>query len=111
LKQIDLDGSFEYSNEVAVVSGNKPDLYALSQNYPNPFNPVTTIDFQVPVTSSVLLEVFDMLGNKIATLVNQEKPAGIYSVDFNASSLSSGVYFYVFSAGNYVDVKKLTVLK
>jgi hypothetical protein len=111
LKQIDLDGSFSYSNEITVQAGLKPDVYNLSQNYPNPFNPVTTIDYQLPMNGFVTLEVYDLLGNRIASLVNEEKASGNYSVRFDAAALSSGVYFYKLSAGNFSAVKKLTVVK
>ena len=71
-----------------------PTEYVLFQNYPNPFNPTTTIKYQIPELSFVTLKVYDVLGNEIATLVNEEKPVGNYEVEFNASELSSGIYFY-----------------
>jgi aminopeptidase N len=111
LKQIDYDGTYEYSNEISVAAGNKPEGYSLSQNFPNPFNPVTTISYQIPLNSFVTIEVFDLLGNKTASLVNEEKIAGSYSVEFNALGLSSGIYYYKFTAGKFSDIKKLVVLK
>ncbi len=90
---------------------NIPKEYSLSQNYPNPFNPVTTIKYQIPKISKVNLTVYDILGNRIAVLVNQEKSPGEYLVDFNGSNLASGVYFYRIQAGNYISVKKLMLLK
>ena len=85
--------------------------YKLSQNYPNPFNPVTTIKYQFPERGFVTLKVYDVLGNEVATLVNEEKPAGGYEVEWNASDLPSGIYFYRMRAGNFIDTKKLILLK
>ena len=102
------------NNLLAKVTGNKnavPTIFALSQNYPNPFNPVTRIDYQVPQQSQVEIVVFNSLGQKVATLVNEVKETGAYSVDWNAASLSSGVYFYQMKAGDFVTVKKLVLLK
>ena len=118
LKQIDFNGSFEYSNivEVEIV----PTKFALEQNYPNPFNPVTIINYSIPnVTPSgvegfqVQLKVFDVLGNEVAALVNEEKPAGSYNVQFtiNNVQLSSGIYFYQLKAGDYVETKKMVLMK
>jgi hypothetical protein len=88
-----------------------PKNFSLSQNYPNPFNPTTTIHYSVPKTSFVTIKVYDMLGKEIATLVNQEKSAGNYTVQFNGSNLSSGIYFYRMRSGNFVETKKLLLLK
>ena len=88
-----------------------PISFELNQNYPNPFNPTTTIEYQIPKQSHVTLMVFDILGNQVSDLVNKNEPAGKYSVNFNASKLSSGIYFYRIDAGNYVQTKKLMVLK
>ena len=92
--------------------------YKLEQNYPNPFNPSTKISWQSPVSSRQVLKVFDVLGNEIKTLVNEEKEAGYHSVDFNASELPSGVYFYrlqVYSASggtkSFVQTRKMILLK
>jgi hypothetical protein len=85
--------------------------YSLSNNYPNPFNPSTKISWQLPVRGQVSLKVYDVLGNEVATLVNEEKPAGIYEVAFNASDLSSGVYFYQLKTGNFISTKKMILLK
>jgi hypothetical protein len=89
--------------------------FNLYQNCPNPFNPSTVISYQLPVGGYVTLEVFDVLGNKIATLVDEYKTAGTYEVEFNTSSIkhhpSSGVYFYQMRAGDYVNVKKMLLLK
>jgi hypothetical protein len=122
LKQIDFDGTFSYSNEVE-VDLSLPQTFSLEQNYPNPFNPSTTISFSVPSvvdanfasTTLVQLKVYDLLGNEIATLVNEEKPAGNYEVEFSTSSInhqtSSGVYFYKLQAGSFVDTKKMILMK
>jgi hypothetical protein len=110
LKQIDFDGQFEYSNVIEVDAG-APKQFALEQNYPNPFNPSTTIRYQLPVASEVKLEVYDVLGKKIATLVNERQSAGAYQVVWNASGLSSGTYFYRLQAGTFVETKKMIMVK
>jgi|GEM_PF-2416920 len=93
-----------------------PENFELFQNYPNPFNPTTKIWYTISnagasLMKSVQLKVYDVLGNEIATLVNEEKPAGTYEVEFDASSLPSGVYFYQIKAGSFVETKKLVLLK
>jgi len=117
LKQLDFDGTFEFSNEINVEI-NAPENYYLGQNYPNPFNPNTTIKFSIPnVTlsgvegSRVTLTVYDVLGTEIAILVNEEKPAGSYEVSFDASSLTSGAYFYKLQSGSFVQTKKMILIK
>jgi hypothetical protein len=110
LKQIDFDGTFEYSN-VVEVEITSPSTFSLEQNYPNPFNPSTVISYQLPVSGDVILKVYDVLGNEAATLVNEEKPAGSYSVQFNATNLAGGVYFYQLKAGSFVETKKMLMLK
>ncbi len=85
--------------------------FALVQNYPNPFNPITKIKYQIPHNNLVQLVVYDILGRKVTTLVNEQKPAGSYEVEFIASQFSSGVYFYELRAGDFRDVKKLILLK
>jgi len=84
----------------------------LEQNYPNPFNPSTVINYQFPVASNVSLKVFDVLGNEIATLDDEEKPAGTYSVKFRTQNLqlSSGIYFYRLQAGSFTETKKMILL-
>jgi hypothetical protein len=109
LKQIDFNGSFEYSDIVEVEIA--PSVFSLSQNYPNPFNPGTAISYQLPVNSFVTLKVYDVLGNEVAALVNEQKPAGEYEVEFNASELGSGIYFYQLKAGSFVETKKMMLLK
>lgn len=83
----------------------------LAQNFPNPFNPSTRIKYSAPQLSNVIIKVFDVLGNEVETLVNEEKPAGIYDVEFNASALPSGVYFYRLQAGPFVETKKMVLFK
>ena len=109
LKQIDYDGSYAFSSEVLVMM--TPAEYKLSQNYPNPFNPVTRINFQLPYASHVTLKIYDVIGSEVATLVNEIKAAGNYNLDFNASSLASGVYYYKLQAGDFVQNKKMILLK
>jgi hypothetical protein len=85
--------------------------FELSQNYPNPFNPTTLINFSIPEQTNVKLAIYDVLGNEVKILMNGFKKAGNYVVEFNASGLSSGVYFYTLTAGNLVETKKLNLLK
>ena len=114
LNQIDFDGSFEYSDEIE-VEVNGPLTFALEQNYPNPFNPSTTIHYSLPNKGNVEVIVYDVLGNEVATLVNEEKPAGSYEVEFSAkggaTNLSSGLYFYRIQAGSFVETKKMILMK
>jgi hypothetical protein len=93
------------------ISSNIPKTYALSQNYPNPFNPITNINFDLPRKDFVNLIIFNSLGQVVQTLVNETKEAGSYKVDFNASNLPSGAYFYRISAGSFVDTKKMILVK
>ncbi|HWQ81346.1 MAG TPA: YCF48-related protein [Ignavibacteria bacterium] len=93
------------------VTGTTPVDYILSQNYPNPFNPVTKINFALPKSGLVSMKIYDILGQEVATLVNEVKNAGNYSVDFDASKLSSGIYFYKISVNDFTDVKKMTLIK
>ncbi|MGE5848119.1 MAG: T9SS type A sorting domain-containing protein [Ignavibacteria bacterium] len=88
-----------------------PIVYKLNQNYPNPFNPSTIINYQIPEESFVALKIYDVLGNEILTLVNEEKIAGSYKVSFDAGKLASGVYIYQLKAGTYVDTKKMILLR
>ena len=85
--------------------------YELFQNYPNPFNPVTTINYQIPEFSFVTLKVFDVLGNNVVTLVEEEIQPGQHKVDFNGNGLTSGIYFYQIKVGNYIQTKKMMVIK
>ncbi len=88
-----------------------PKSFALNQNYPNPFNPSTVISYDLPVKGDVTLKIYDVLGREVATLVNEKQNAGSYKVTFNASKLSSGVYFYQLQAGSFSSVKKLILMK
>ena len=101
-----------YGNLVSVKSEQFPPKgFSLLQNYPNPFNPSTTISFEIPEGSFVTIKVYDILGNEIATLVNEEKPLGSYEAEFNANNLPSGIYFYTLSTGNFLSTKKMILLK
>ncbi|HZW38684.1 MAG TPA: right-handed parallel beta-helix repeat-containing protein [Ignavibacteriaceae bacterium] len=92
-------------------SNNLPDHFELGQNYPNPFNPSTSIRYALPTSMMVTLKVYNILGKEVATLVNEEKAAGYYEVNFNASNLASGTYIYQLQTGNNVDVKKMILMK
>lgn len=122
LKQIDSDGSFEYS-DVVEITIETPNVFKLVQNYPNPFNPSTIIKYEIPnvgtghpakagqVTPTVRLTIYDMLGREVATLVNQKQNPGYYEVDFDASDLTSGVYFYRITSGKFIKTKKMILLR
>jgi hypothetical protein len=88
-----------------------PELFSLSQNYPNPFNPTTNIRFTIPSSNFTTLKIFDLLGKEVTVLVNEKKDAGEYTVPFNAVRLPSGVYFYQLHSGNFVETKKMMLMK
>ena len=88
-----------------------PDSYNLAQNYPNPFNPSTSIQYAISSRQFVSLKVYDVLGNEIATLVNEEKDRGVYTVNFDATSLASGIYLYRIQAGSFTETKKMILMK
>jgi len=111
LKQIDFNGNFEYFNLSSEVNVGVPDKYDMSQNYPNPFNPSTKINYDLPVDGKVSIVLYDISGREVAKLVNEVKPAGYYTVQFNASNLSSGMYFYRISANDFVSTKKMVLIK
>lgn len=115
LKQIDYNGNFEYFNLTDEISIGVPDKYFISQNYPNPFNPVTKIDYQLPYDGSVSLKIYDIMGREIAELINGNQTAGNFTVTFNASNMSSGIYFYqMIGEGNgqrFITTKKMILLK
>ena len=90
---------------------NIPTAFALYQNYPNPFNPSTKISWQSPVNGWQTLKIYDLLGNEIATLVNEEKPAGNYEIVFNAVNLTSNVYFYKLKIGDNITIRKMVLMK
>ena len=110
LKQVDYNGNYCFS-EIVAVNNLAPNGFVLEQNYPNPFNPSTNIKYAIAGKQLVLLKVYDVLGNEIATLVNEEKPTGTYEVEFNASYLSAGVYYYTIVTDNFVQTKKMILLK
>ena len=117
LKQFDLDGNYKYSPEIEVKL-DEPKDFSVQQNYPNPFNPETKIEFTIPFDNYVRLKVFNIIGKEVATLLDEYKQAGSYTVEFNANSfsnnkasLSSGIYFYKIVSGNYSVIKKMLLLK
>ncbi len=112
LKQVDFDGTVSYSPIVETVVG-APTTFALNQNYPNPFNPQTRIGYRLPAASDVKLELYDMLGRKLATLVNARQEAGSYLIALNSQTLNlaSGMYFYRLQAGSFVETKKMMLMK
>lgn len=110
LKLIDNDGSYKYSSESSVRTG-LPTSFSLSQNYPNPFNPATVISYSLPKTSLVNIKVYNVLGIEVMTLVNEEKSAGNYSVNFISKDLPSGAYLYQIRAGNFQATKKMLLIK
>jgi hypothetical protein len=114
LKQIDVDGKFEYSNSIEAVLSS-PAIFASIQNYPNPFNPSTTISYDLSTPCHTTIKVYDLLGKEIAILVNGEKPAGKYVVVWNGKDssgrkLTSGVYFYKLIAGTFIQTRKMLLL-
>ena len=111
LKQIDFNGSFEYSSEVEVSILEVLNDFTLNQNYPNPFNPSTRISFIIPQNSFVTLKVFDVLGNEIETLVNRDLSAGSYDLEFVSKNFTSGVYFYNLTAGEFTKTMKMILSK
>ncbi len=111
LKQIDYNGNFEYFNLTNEVAIGIPQKFSVSQNYPNPFNPSTKIDFDLPVDGMVSIVLYDMSGKEAARIVNEFRSAGYYTVNFDASGLSSGMYLYRISSDNFSDVKKMMLLK
>jgi hypothetical protein len=107
---------YHFSTEVIIIADgveneNLISSYRLEQNYPNPFNPNTNIEYTIPSQSFVQLIIYDVLGNEVATLVDEEKSTGSYTVNFNASSIPSGVYFYSLTAGEFTQTKKMILMK
>ncbi|CAN5451667.1 hypothetical protein BH10BAC5_BH10BAC5_15670 [soil metagenome] len=115
LKQIDNNGNFEYHSLQNEVEVGIPNKFELSQNYPNPFNPTTKINYDLPFDSKVSLKIYDLTGREIASLVNKNQTAGYYVVQFNASSMASGMYFYNFiaesSSQKFITTKKMVLVK
>ncbi len=104
------------SGQVQVVKNdnkknNTPHDFVLKQNYPNPFNPTTKINYQISLGGLVTIKVFDMLGREVSTLINKEQSAGSYSVSFNASNLASGIYFYQLKSGQFIQTRKMVVVR
>ncbi len=99
------------ASRIEQIGADVPRTFLLEQNYPNPFNPSTTIRYQLPVASEVKLEVYDVLGKKVAKLVNERQAAGVYQVIWNANGLSSGTYFYRLQAGQFVQTRKMMLVK
>jgi len=110
LMQKDFDGTFAYSQEVE-VDIDLPLDYSLDQNYPNPFNPTTTIRYAIPEDNFVSIKLYDVLGNEVITLVNEQKQAGRYEMLFNASNIASGVYYYQINSGSFTQTRKLMLMK
>jgi hypothetical protein len=110
LKQIDNDGTTDYSQEVE-IDISLPKEFALSQNYPNPFNPSTVIQFALPIDCKVVIEIFSITGEKVATVLNDEIEAGYREINFNATNLTSGIYLYAIRAGEFKAVKKMLLVK
>lgn len=111
LKQMDFNGTTEYFNLATEIEIGVPTEFAMSQNYPNPFNPSTKINYDLPKDGQVSIALFDLTGRQVASLVNDFKTAGYYTVQFNATNLSSGMYFYRISSGNFVSTKKMVLIK
>jgi len=109
LKQIDYNGTFNYSDVVLVSVPFEG--YSLEQNYPNPFNPTTKIRFEVPIDGIVTIKIFDAFGQEVTTILNEFKKANMYEVEFNGSNLASGVYIYSLQANNYLESKIMVLLK
>jgi hypothetical protein len=121
--KVNLGSTYQYKIQSVDVTGTTEDLtmlsvtvdapksYAVYQNYPNPFNPTTSISFDIPSRSVVSLKVFDLLGREVSTIVSGELQAGRYTRQWNATDISSGVYFYRLQAGTYSETKKLLLLK
>jgi hypothetical protein len=109
LKQVDFDGSYEYS-DVVEIEITSPSGFMLAQNYPNPFNPTTKIGFGLQNKSNVKITILNSIGEEVAVLLNEEKEPGYHQVEFSAVNLPSGVYFYQLKAGEYTSVKKMILI-
>jgi uncharacterized protein (TIGR02145 family) len=110
LRIVDVNGTYKYSS-IVDLEMESPAKFELEQNYPNPWNPTTTIRYQVPVNIMVTIKVFDVLGKEVSTLVNEVKPAGNYEVILNGHNLASGIYYYQMKSGNFIDTKKIILIK
>jgi hypothetical protein len=103
--------SVNSTTSIIGLNNRAPSVFVLTQNYPNPFNPTTTIKYSIPKLSFVTIKIYDVIGSEVATLVNEEKPFGNYELNWSAANLPSGVYFYQLKAGNYINIKKMILLK
>ena len=111
IKQIDYNGTYTYYELGSSAEISVPNVFDLAQNYPNPFNPATKIDYSIAQTTNVQLVIFNSIGEEIVVIVNEMQQPGRYTVNFDAASLSSGVYFYKLIAGEFVSIKKMLLLK
>lgn len=110
LKQIDFDGTFNYSNIIYVELDGVSD-FALNQNFPNPFNPSTVIGYQLPFSGNVEIKIYDVLGNEVSVLVDEFKEAGYHSVSFDADKFASGTYIYRIKSGEFISAKKMQLIR
>jgi len=111
INQIDYDGTNEYFELEQVIEINPPGKFTLLQNYPNPFNPSTTIQFVIPEKSNVVITIFNSIGEDVLTIVDENKEAGSYEVNFNASGFTSGIYYYKLQTDNFAQTKKMILMK
>jgi len=111
LDEIRVSAEIKESTAIDRTNGGKPKRFALHQNYPNPFNPATTIEYTIPKRSFVSIKVYDLLGREVSTLVNENKPQGTYSSEFNGMNLSSGCYYYRIQTGDFIETKKFVLMK
>lgn len=111
LKQLDSDGKFTYSKQIEININEIPKAFELYQNYPNPFNPSTRIKYAVSDKQNICIKLYNILGKELITLVNELKEPGYYEIEFDASKLAAGVYFYSLKAGNFLTVKKMIISK
>jgi hypothetical protein len=110
LKQVDYDGTFAYSPEIN-VDIEAPKVFALEQNYPNPFNPTTSIKYSIAKEGFVNISIYNALGEKVGSLVNELKKAGNYEINFDAREFASGIYFYRMESGSFISIKKMMLIK
>jgi hypothetical protein len=106
-----ITSSLNTATSVSPVSNQIPDRYSLKQNFPNPFNPSTKINFDIKNSSFASLKIFDSMGREVETLVNENLSAGSYSVEFNASNITSGIYFYTLNTDAFTETKKMVLVK
>ena len=111
LRSIPYDSLANFEKDTSSIQVPLPVTFRLYQNYPNPFNSISVIRYELPEKQIVSLKVYDLLGQDVETLVNTEQTVGVYQIQFDASTLSSGIYFYKLQAGNFVSTKKMILLK